>query len=585
MVISTPPTFEKSTDAGDAFEAVPIEWDWVSWSYNRNLPLREFLLVWDWSTGNDTDLILPHADYSYFDVYSKSPSLHASDLSVSHLGEATCLINAAMVKEQCGFSKQAKSNITHAFAILKNNEAGTTTDRLLRDLNVIHELDDSRPREVHYTSDYNHTWKKIIQVLENDFKVACTKQTAKQSEVLRILVAYHTPSSVDILDYIRNNIEQCLLKLSVMFPEGVEVLFMLFGDMIPLSTKISNAITRNPKALTIFWIVIDIWNRDREIQITYDMLQWAVRSFDPKLLLLLVEQWPEQVKHLALTTNICNFTAIADSLRDGYMLSMLLDSTASIDLTTLSKTVALYRRAYALDTNAIHELIADKINVDIRDKEYETILLKASRAGREDLVKVLLETSKVNIECQDIRGNTPLYYAVNIRPYTMCKLLLDHGANPDIANKYNETPRTKASWVSIYSDHSFEIEPDDDHFSLCTDIELDINLYNIFSTTSHEDGSPNSPQYTITLDPAANELSSDACIELSEPEWSDEDLMDDARPGRRKSAREMEGGQAWDWVKRACAVDSVEAGSQVVNKVTGESNVTDHNAVLRSHLA
>lgn len=43
---------------------------------------------------------------------------------------------------------------------------------------------------------------------------------------------------------------------------------------------------------------------------------------------------------------------------------------------------------------------------------------------------------------------------------------------------------------------------------------------------------------------------SDDWVELDERYWSDGEIMDDARPGRRKSKKEMEGGKKWDAVKR-----------------------------------
>ena len=60
-----------------------------------------------------------------------------------------------------------------------------------------------------------------------------------------------------------------------------------------------------------------------------------------------------------------------------------------------------------------------------------TLLLSAAEKGHEDVVRLLLETGKVNPELEDSDGWTPLSKAVEGRSVAVIQLLLDQGAKTD----------------------------------------------------------------------------------------------------------------------------------------------------------
>lgn len=87
----------------------------------------------------------------------------------------------------------------------------------------------------------------------------------------------------------------------------------------------------------------------------------------------------------------------------------------------------------------------------------------------------------------------------------------------------------------------------------------------------------------FNIEPDSSERSSDGWIELDEPEWTDKELMDDARPGRRKSAKETEGGENWDRVKKSChAVESPRAHLEAAGQGKKREAAADHKACFAS---
>jgi ankyrin repeat protein len=69
-----------------------------------------------------------------------------------------------------------------------------------------------------------------------------------------------------------------------------------------------------------------------------------------------------------------------------------------------------------------------------------TALLFAVREGETDCVKVLLKAARVDVNQTSIDGSTPLLVAVQNGFYDIAAFLIDHGANPNLANSKGWTP-------------------------------------------------------------------------------------------------------------------------------------------------
>lgn len=76
------------------------------------------------------------------------------------------------------------------------------------------------------------------------------------------------------------------------------------------------------------------------------------------------------------------------------------------------------------------------------------MILACCNEERCDLVELLLSnkfsTEKVNVNCANKQGNTALHMAVYMPHTNLAKLLLQHGADPNIMNKANQSAKTLA---------------------------------------------------------------------------------------------------------------------------------------------
>lgn len=85
-------------------------------------------------------------------------------------------------------------------------------------------------------------------------------------------------------------------------------------------------------------------------------------------------------------------------------------------------------------------LLRPNINVNIQGKREFTPLIWASRKGHLEVVKLLLATHKVDIDgLMGAWGETPLNMAAYSSSPDIVKLLLDHGAQINLANCFNKT--------------------------------------------------------------------------------------------------------------------------------------------------
>ena len=76
----------------------------------------------------------------------------------------------------------------------------------------------------------------------------------------------------------------------------------------------------------------------------------------------------------------------------------------------------------------------------IKSKKKSTPLHFAARRGNDEIVKVLLEHPKVNVNARDSSGKTALHVACSEGQIRVCQLLLDKGADVKAVTAENTTP-------------------------------------------------------------------------------------------------------------------------------------------------
>jgi ankyrin repeat protein len=90
----------------------------------------------------------------------------------------------------------------------------------------------------------------------------------------------------------------------------------------------------------------------------------------------------------------------------------------------------------------LQRLLAAGVDPETKDDKGRTPLAVACLWGCEDIVKLLLESGKVDLESRSNYGETPLFFAeasVDGCNEAVVRLLLEAGANPDARNAYGRT--------------------------------------------------------------------------------------------------------------------------------------------------
>ena len=84
-------------------------------------------------------------------------------------------------------------------------------------------------------------------------------------------------------------------------------------------------------------------------------------------------------------------------------------------------------------------LIALGADAQVRDVYRYTPLMRAVENNHESVVALLLSLAETDVNVQDESDNTSLHHAVSAGHVAMVRLLLQHGANPAIQNRYGMT--------------------------------------------------------------------------------------------------------------------------------------------------
>ena len=85
-------------------------------------------------------------------------------------------------------------------------------------------------------------------------------------------------------------------------------------------------------------------------------------------------------------------------------------------------------------------LLRHGASVSMTDVEGRTPLLRAAEQGSGTMVKAILLSSRTALNLQDSKGDTPLTVAAAKCEEDVIEILLEYGADPDIANNMGDTP-------------------------------------------------------------------------------------------------------------------------------------------------
>lgn len=137
-------------------------------------------------------------------------------------------------------------------------------------------------------------------------------------------------------------------------------------------------------------------------------------------------------------------TALIIAAQGGYIdiVTWLMDhhGVSVMDAQDYDQQTALYS-AITFDHPSIACLLIDRgVNINLANKEGTTPLMTAVRNGYDDVINKLMEKKeKLEIDAQDLHGNTALHLAMYRNRVDIAKLLLQSGADPRIADHHGGT--------------------------------------------------------------------------------------------------------------------------------------------------
>jgi ankyrin repeat protein len=111
----------------------------------------------------------------------------------------------------------------------------------------------------------------------------------------------------------------------------------------------------------------------------------------------------------------------------------------------------LFMAAKTGSPSSIEKVLSEGIDPEVKDKEGNTALILASAKGEISAMDKLHKHWDANLEARNAKGDTPLSLSVTSDKYHACKYLLEAGANPNATNKEGETPLYQAclQWGDI----------------------------------------------------------------------------------------------------------------------------------------
>ena len=171
-------------------------------------------------------------------------------------------------------------------------------------------------------------------------------------------------------------------------------------------------------------------------------IHWAAFARNPEIMEALVKVASIDLEPMHDRTSP---PLILAAYRDNaYAVRALLDAGANINIRESeldARGTALMRAADRDCVSVVHELLKRQIDWNAKDSYERTAVHSAAINGSIDSLAVLLSLRDVEVNIQDINGNTPLHDAAGLIHDSKClELLLSKGADIEIANNRGKTP-------------------------------------------------------------------------------------------------------------------------------------------------
>lgn len=122
----------------------------------------------------------------------------------------------------------------------------------------------------------------------------------------------------------------------------------------------------------------------------------------------------------------------------------LLESGAAVNATGKFDWTAIMVAAAKGYDDIVTELISHDAEPNIRDVYQWTPLMRAAYSGHADAVNALLAASDVDIDALDENAATALHHAATEGHYEVVRILIAHGANADLSDRFGLTPKERA---------------------------------------------------------------------------------------------------------------------------------------------
>lgn len=104
------------------------------------------------------------------------------------------------------------------------------------------------------------------------------------------------------------------------------------------------------------------------------------------------------------------------------------------------------RLSYAINYGTCQDIDkvikSGEVDINALGENQQTAILMATKKGKLNKMKVILEAGINNVNKSDIYGNTPLYISSRDGKKDMVELLLMHGADPNV-KPFSLTPTPK----------------------------------------------------------------------------------------------------------------------------------------------
>jgi len=167
-------------------------------------------------------------------------------------------------------------------------------------------------------------------------------------------------------------------------------------------------------------------------------LHWAASKGHKELVSWLLSQNRD-----ANLTDDSKWTPLIIASSGGHteVVKQLLDAGADASAVTDQKRSALLYASSKNNHEILLLLLAARVNVNEQDVVGQTALHRAAGQGHLQSVTALLSADNCLVDVQDRYGNTALHYACEEERLDVARLLIKAGANLEIQNREEKTPK------------------------------------------------------------------------------------------------------------------------------------------------